>query len=106
MASATLSISFSAHLQGSRTLRRSCPPNAAIPRRVQIVRAEGEGVINKSIKKEEAKVVDFLKAPEIDGKAVMCRCWKSGTFPYCDGKHVEHNKETGDNVGPLIVSKE
>lgn len=32
------------------------------------------------------------------------RCWKSGTFPLCDGKHVEHNKATGDNVGPLIVS--
>lgn len=32
------------------------------------------------------------------------RCWKSGTFPLCDGSHVAHNKESGDNVGPLIVS--
>ena len=24
-------------------------------------------------------------------------------FPLCDGSHVEHNKKTGDNVGPLIV---
>jgi hypothetical protein len=26
-------------------------------------------------------------------------------FPYCDGSHTEHNKETGDNVGPLIIAK-
>ena len=26
-------------------------------------------------------------------------------FPYCDGAHVEHNKTTGDNVGPLVLSK-
>jgi len=35
---------------------------------------------------------------------VYCRCWQSGTFPLCDGAHVPHNKETGDNVGPLILS--
>ena len=27
-------------------------------------------------------------------------------FPMCDGAHVAHNKETGDNVGPLIVEKD
>ena len=37
-------------------------------------------------------------------KRVYCRCWQSGTFPLCDAAHVAHNKETGDNVGPLIVS--
>jgi hypothetical protein len=26
-------------------------------------------------------------------------------FPNCDGSHVAHNKDTGDNVGPLIVTK-
>lgn len=35
---------------------------------------------------------------------MYCRCWKSDTFPLCDGAHVAHNKDTGDNVGPLIVA--
>ena len=37
-------------------------------------------------------------------KAVYCRCWKSATFPKCDGAHNKHNEESGDNVGPIIVS--
>ncbi|KAL1526143.1 hypothetical protein AB1Y20_014871 [Prymnesium parvum] len=62
--------------------------------------------INESIDKENPKVVTMVKAKEIEGaKAVYCRCWKSGTFPLCDGAHVKHNKETEDNVGPLIVEK-
>ena len=24
-------------------------------------------------------------------------------FPYCDGAHNKHNKETGDNVGPVNI---
>ena len=39
-----------------------------------------------------------------DGKLVMCRCWKSENFPYCDGSHVKHNKDCGDNCGPLIIN--
>ena len=53
------------------------------------------------------QVVDTLVAADMaDKQAVMCRCWRSGTFPLCDASHVAHNKETGDNVGPLIVKKE
>ena len=43
---------------------------------------------------------------EAGKKKVYCRCWQSGTLALCDGTHMEHNKETGDNVGPLIVSVE
>mmetsp|Transcript_35195 Transcript_35195/g.78205 ORF Transcript_35195/g.78205 Transcript_35195/m.78205 type:complete len:112 (-) Transcript_35195:368-703(-) len=69
--------------------------------------------VNTKVKMAEAKVVDFVDCGEIenlgqfkDGKLVMCRCWKSETFPYCDGSHVKHNKETGDNLGPLIIKKQ
>lgn len=59
--------------------------------------------INNKIDLENPKVVntESLQAGE---KKVYCRCWKSGTFPLCNAAHVAHNKETGDNVGPLIVS--
>lgn len=67
--------------------------------------------VNYTVQQESPKVVDTVKCPEIenmaqckDGKVVMCRCWKSSTFPHCDGSHNSHNKETGDNVGPLIIS--
>jgi CDGSH iron-sulfur domain-containing protein 2 len=52
------------------------------------------------------QVVDTVSAADIDKQAVFCRCWRSGTFPLCNGAHVAHNKETGDNVGPLIIKKE
>eukprot|EP00873_Tetraselmis_striata_P036001 jgi/Tetstr1/456265/TSEL_043026.t1 len=64
------------------------------------------GAINPDIKKDEPKVVDTLKSSDIKGKSVMCRCWKSKTFPMCDGSHVKHNKDNDDNVGPLIVSSD
>ena len=80
--------------------------------------------INTTIKQAEAKVVDFCYLEDIEdaGKKasgprravcakgltrqqVLCRCWKSANFPYCDGAHVKHNAETGDNVGPAICCK-
>ncbi|XP_039277394.1 CDGSH iron-sulfur domain-containing protein 2 homolog isoform X1 [Nilaparvata lugens] len=60
--------------------------------------------INPSIKKDEAKVVDCHSIEEIGDKAAFCRCWRSKKWPYCDGSHGPHNKETGDNVGPVVVS--
>ncbi len=39
------------------------------------------------------------------GKRIaFCRCWQSAKFPYCDGAHRKLNAETGDNVGPVIVT--
>ena len=56
------------------------------------------GKINSAIDLSSPKVVNNLeiKAGE---KCVVCRCWKSGKFPLCDGSHVKHNEATGDNVG-------
>ena len=55
-------------------------------------------VVNLSIKKSEAKVVDKVDCGEIEnlaefrnGKLTMCRCWRSKTFPYCDGKCLLFN---------------
>ncbi|KMZ65840.1 CDGSH iron sulfur domain-containing protein 2 [Zostera marina] len=64
------------------------------------------GAINPSIRKEEAKVVDAVEVTQLQKPiTAYCRCWKSETFPLCDGTHVKHNKEFGDNVGPLVLKK-
>ena len=63
------------------------------------------GRCNDLIKMDSDKVVDKVDIEDLGDKAVFCRCWKSKKFPYCDGSHAKHNKETGDNVGPLIVTK-
>lgn len=59
--------------------------------------------INKKINLESNKVVDNDQLTAND-KKVYCRCWKSDTFPLCDGSHVLHNKDSGDNIGPLTLS--
>ncbi|GAB4858712.1 hypothetical protein Ancab_010185 [Ancistrocladus abbreviatus] len=68
-----------------------------------VVRAEA---VNPEIRKSEEKVVDTVVVTELSKPVTAyCRCWRSGTFPLCDGSHLKHNKATGDNVGPLILKK-
>ncbi|XP_012284006.1 CDGSH iron-sulfur domain-containing protein 2 homolog [Orussus abietinus] len=61
--------------------------------------------INPKIKKDVNKVVDTLDVENITEKVAFCRCWRSENWPYCDGAHGKHNQETGDNVGPVVVTK-
>lgn len=67
------------------------------------INGEHEQKINFKIDLNNSKVVNQESMCGGD-KKVYCRCWKSATFPLCDGSHAEHNKISGDNVGPLIVS--
>nr|7YVZ_A Chain A, CDGSH iron-sulfur domain-containing protein 1 (CISD-1/mitoNEET) [Caenorhabditis elegans] len=61
---------------------------------------------NYKIQLDSNKIVDTVDIEDIGEKKAFCRCWKSEKWPYCDGSHGKHNKETGDNVGPLIVKSE
>lgn len=80
--------------------------SVGVCRRSVVVRASAQP-INPSIKKDVDKVVDVVVAATQEKPQVAyCRCWRSNIFPLCDGSHVKHNKDAGDNVGPLLVKKE
>ncbi|XP_006272787.2 CDGSH iron-sulfur domain-containing protein 2 [Alligator mississippiensis] len=65
-----------------------------------------DSLINLKIQKENPKVVNEIHIEDLClTKAAYCRCWRSKTFPACDGSHNKHNELTGDNVGPLILKK-
>ncbi|KAL4423585.1 hypothetical protein ABPG77_004625 [Micractinium sp. CCAP 211/92] len=91
--------------------RASFAPRSLAPARAarRTVSVRASGAINPDIKKDVEKVVDSVVVPaDLGGKpqAAYCRCWRSKKFPLCDGSHVAHNKDTGDNVGPLLVKNE
>ncbi|XP_034487008.1 CDGSH iron-sulfur domain-containing protein 2 homolog [Drosophila innubila] len=67
--------------------------------------SQKNGRCNNHVRKHEAKVVDMIDVEDIAEKAAFCRCWKTKNWPYCDGSHAEHNKQTGDNVGPVVIKK-
>ncbi|KAH7640232.1 hypothetical protein HUG17_7699 [Dermatophagoides farinae] len=45
--------------------------------------------------------IDDIDRNTTEKKISYCRCWKSKTFPLCDGEHKCHNRENDDSVGPL-----
>ena len=78
-------------------------PHHANPEKQSRLPLFAEGKLNNKIDLESEKVVNIVDMKDGE-KKVYCRCWKSDTFPLCNGAHVAHNKETGDNVGPLIIN--
>ena len=49
-------------------------------------------------------IEDIQSEVKATGEVKFCRCWKSASFPFCDGSHDGHNLETGDNTGPVVLT--
>nr|XP_013806975.1 PREDICTED: CDGSH iron-sulfur domain-containing protein 2 [Apteryx mantelli mantelli] len=56
-----------------------------------------DSLINLKIQKENPKVVNEINIEDLCLTKAYCRCWRSKTFPVCDGSHNKHNELTGDN---------
>ena len=98
-------ITFIAALEGIPTIKKLLKKEDSVECIDESAMLANEnGKINNLINLESPKVVDNQKLQSGE-KAVYCRCWKSETFPLCDGSHVKHNEQCGDNVGPLIVNR-
>ena len=52
------------------------------------------------------KIVDEITFKSDEEMLKVCRCWKSSTFPKCDGTHAEHCKSGADNAGPAVIYHE
>lgn len=89
-----IAVSYAAYI--TYTSAKSAPPSSSAAKGSQI---------NTTVKKDQPKVVDTFDVEDLGNKSVFCRCWKSKKFPYCDGAHGNHNKECGDNIGPLIIQR-
>uniref|UniRef100_A0A2C9LTL3 CDGSH iron-sulfur domain-containing protein 2 homologue n=1 Tax=Biomphalaria glabrata TaxID=6526 RepID=A0A2C9LTL3_BIOGL len=68
-------------------------------------RAVPKPKVNLSLMKEDPKVVTQMDIEDLGDKIAFCRCWRSKKFPLCDGSHNQHNEETKDNVGPLLLRR-
>ena len=62
--------------------------------------------VNKSYKLDSKKVAETFAIEDLGSRTAFCRCWKSAKFPLCDGAHGKHNQVCGDNLGPVIVTKQ
>merc|ERR1712087_587992 len=59
---------------------------------------------NNPVRRVDFADIDALRrALAVDGEKKFCRCFQSKQFPFCDGTHVELNKQGVTNVGPVVV---